>query len=112
MVSNDCVVCYLRDSRICGWQMGRKGMRGGRHEHRIRNNINDCISCSKTDRICFLAMGMGDSTGMDLSNNTDCHCDWRTYVETPHRKGDRVMRDCISRQAAIDALENTKKVAK
>ena len=28
MVSNDCVVCYLRDGRICGWQMGRKGMRG------------------------------------------------------------------------------------
>ena len=49
-------------------------------------------------------MGMGDSTGMDLSNNTDCHCDWRTYVETPHRKGDRVMSDYISRQAAIDAM--------
>ena len=41
---------------------------------------------------------MGDSTGMDLSNNTNCHCDWCTYVETPHRKGDRVMSDLISRQ--------------
>ena len=49
-------------------------------------------------------MGMGDSTGMDLSNNTNCHCDWCTYVETPHRKGDRVMSDLISRQAAIDFI--------
>ena len=53
-----------------------------------------------------MVMVMGNSTGMDLSTNPDCDCDRCGYVETTHRKGDGIMSDYISRQAAIDETQN------